>query len=87
MPKGDKYIKLKDFLIRSNQPIVKLLFSDIERIIENKLPASAYNDNALPWWSNDHTHSQAVSWLDAGYETDCVSDTYQEKYIVFIKVN
>jgi len=26
-----------------------------------------------------------VSWLEAGYETDCVTDTYKEKCIIFVK--
>jgi|GEM_PF-3845578 len=27
------------------------------------------------------------SWLEAGYETDCVTDTYKEKCIIFVKKN
>lgn len=84
MPKGDKYIKLKYFLINSNQSVVKLSFKNIEKIIDSELPNSAYNHSA--WWANDtKCHAQSVSWLDAGYETHSVSDTYQEKYIVFMK--
>lgn len=84
MPKGDKYIKLKNFLFSSNQPVVKLSFDDIEKIIDSELPPSAHNYSA--WWSNDNKcHVQSIAWLNAGYKTDCVSDTYQEKYIVFIK--
>ena len=86
MPKGDKYIELKNFLINSNQSIVTLSFSKIEKIIKTTLPKSAYN-NAEAWWSNNADHSQAIAWLDAGYNTNCVSDTHPEKYIVFIKVN
>lgn len=84
MPKGDKYIKLKNFLVNSNQPVVKLSFEEIEKIIDSELPPHAHNNSA--WRSNDtKSHSQSTAWLNAGYETDCVSDTYQEKYIVFIK--
>lgn len=85
MPTGDKYIELKDFLVNSHQSIIKLSFEDIENIIGNNLPASAHKHSA--WWFNSYSHSHANSWLDAGYETDCVSDTYQDKYIVFIKTN
>ncbi len=84
MPKGDKYIDLKNFLINSNQPIIKLSFDNIENILKFELPPSAHIRKE--WWSNSYSHSQAFSWLEAGYETDCVSDTYKEKYIVFIKV-
>ena len=86
MSKGDKYIKLKNFLINSNQPTVKLSFRDIEKIIDSELPPSAYKHSA--WWANDtKCHVQSISWLEAGYQTDCVSETYREKQIVFIKVN
>lgn len=84
MPKRDKYINLKNFLVNSNQPVIKLSFEEIEKIIDSELPKTAYNNGT--WWANDTTsHSQSIAWLNAGYETDCVSDTYQEKYIVFIK--
>lgn len=84
MPKGDKYVALKSYLQKSNQPIVKLTFEQIEKIVGNSLPNSA-SKHAESWWSNNVDHSQAVSWLDAGYETDCVTDTYKVKTIIFIK--
>jgi hypothetical protein len=84
MPKGDKYVALKYYLKKSNQPIVKLTFEQIEKIINDSLPdsASKYGES---WWSNNADHSQAVSWLEAGYETDYVTDTYKGKNIVFVK--
>ena len=84
MPKGDKYFALKKFLEKSGQPIIKLSFEEIESIINNRLPLSA-SKYAEPWWSNNKDHSQAIAWLDAGYETDYVTDTYKEKIIVFVK--
>ena len=84
MPKGDKYIGLYDYLKSSDKPIIKLSFTQIEQIIGDTLPESAIK-YAEAWWSNDKTHSQAVSWMNAGYETDCVSDTYEEHAIVFVK--
>jgi len=48
------------------------------------LPPSA-SKHSEAWWSNNKDHSQAIAWLDAGYETDYVTDTYKEKYIVFVK--
>ena len=86
MPKGDKYLGLKRFLQNADTPLIKLSFNQIEKIISDTLPPSAYN-HAEVWWSNDKSHSQAVSWLDAGYLTDCVSDTYKDKCIIFIKDN
>lgn len=84
MPKGDKYIGLKNHLQQSQQPMVKLSFEEIEQIIGNTLPPSATN-HAEAWWSNNEDHSQAVAWLHAGYETDYVTDTYEDRKIVFIK--
>lgn len=84
MAKGDKYIALKRYLQNSTEPIVILSFNDIEQIIENTLPKSAYN-HAEVWWANDYTHSQAIAWIDAGYDTDYVTDTYKNEKITFVK--
>lgn len=85
MSKGDKYLDLKKFLENSGKAIINLSFEEIESIIHDSLPPSA-TKHSEPWWSNNKDHSQAVSWLDAGYETDYVTDTYKEKYIVFVKI-
>ncbi|MCB2361989.1 hypothetical protein [Clostridium estertheticum] len=84
MSKGDKYIGLKRYLLSTTAPIVTLLFNDIEQITGNTLPKSAYV-YAEVWWANDYTHSQAIAWIDAGYETDYVTDTYKDKKIIFVK--
>lgn len=84
MPKGDKYTKLKEYLKKSKQEVIKLSFNDIENIIEDKLPESSYT-HAQAWWSNNADHSQAISWLEAGYKTEFVSDTYKLNTIVFVR--
>ncbi|MBV4432721.1 hypothetical protein KM803_15565 [Clostridium tyrobutyricum] len=84
MAKGDKYIGLKKYLQSSITPIVTLSFNDIEQIIGDKLPKSAYN-HAEVWWANDHTHSQSIAWIDSEYETDYVTDTYKDEKIIFVK--
>lgn len=84
MPKGDKYAKLGEYLKKSNENLIKLSYETIEGIIGDKLPNSAYS-YAESWWSNHYGHSQAVSWMDVGYKTDYVSDTYQQKAIIFIR--
>lgn len=84
MPKGDKYIKLKEYLEKNNLPMITLTFSDIEKIVHFKLPQSAY-EYSEQWWSNNYDHSQSVAWIDAGYETDYVTDTYKNEKIVFVK--
>ncbi|WP_252233884.1 hypothetical protein [Clostridium sp. ZS1] len=84
MAKGDKYMELKKYLLSVMEPIVTLSFNEIERIIGDTLPKSAYV-HAEVWWANDYTHSQAIAWIDAGYETDYVTDTYKHKKITFVR--
>ena len=84
MTRGGKYMELKKYLQSSAEPCITLSFKDIERIIVNKLPKSAYV-HAEAWWSNSYTHSHAIAWLDAGYETDYVTDTYKDERIIFVK--
>jgi len=84
MPKGDKYLNLRRFLEKSSSPQISLSYEQIEQILQFKLPASAHKHSEA-WWSNNRDHSQAIAWLDAGYETDYVTDTYEKKYIFFNK--
>jgi len=86
MPKGDKYLGLKRYLEKCGQPFIKLSFKEIEHLINDRLPSSAYLYSEA-WWSNNKDHSQAVSWLKAGYETDHVTDTFKDEFIVFVKRN
>ena len=64
-----KYNPLRDYLAASASPLLKLSFSEIERILDDSLPTSARQHSA--WWANerDGMHVHARSWLDAGYET------------------
>ncbi len=83
MAKGDKYIGLGNYLLRSDAERVVLSFNEIEKIIGDKLPQSAFKYEA--WWSNNYDHSQAITWMDAGYRTDFVSDTLKMENVIFIK--
>ncbi len=65
-------------------PIINLSFEEIERIIGTDLPNSA-RIHADAWWSNNYDHSKAIAWMDAGYRTECVSDTYADEKIIFEK--
>lgn len=84
MAKGDKYIALRKHLENSAMPQIILSYKEIEKIIGDTLPPSAY-EYPEAWWANDYTHSQAVAWIDAGYETDFVTDTYKDEKIIFVK--
>lgn len=84
MAKGDKYLALKTYLEHKKMASIQLTYNEIEHILGFSLPQSAHKYQA--WWSNNYDHSQAIAWMDAGYETDFVSTTYVDKYITFIKV-
>ncbi len=53
------------------EQVVELLKVDLDTVLlwlkQKKLPQPAYK--LRPWWANDFSHSQARSWLRAGWET------------------
>lgn len=67
-----KYEPLHEYLRRSGQSSVRLTFAEIEKVLGDKLPASAYKYSA--WWANG-SHVQANAWLDAGYNADADLNT------------
>ena len=60
-----KYEPLADHLRQHAGDACALRFVDIERIIGERLPASAREHRS--WWGNDRTHSQARAWMQAGF--------------------
>ena len=63
-----KYEPLEQFLKSQTTSQVPMTFGEIERLLEGKLPTSAYRHR--PWWANEAVgHSHAKAWLAAGYET------------------
>lgn len=63
-----KYDPLAQNLEQSKKGEVKIAFSEIEEILDALLPPTARKTEA--WWANNATgHSQARSWLEAGYKT------------------
>ena len=65
-----RYDGLRDYLEQQTEPVVRLSFQQIERIIGGPLPASARRYR--PWWrkvQKTGTHVHARSWLDAGRRT------------------
>jgi len=77
---GRKYRYLADYLLKSGKERVTLTFSEIESILQTKLPPSAYDHRAF--WANSTTHSIALSWMNVGYET---IDVIMGKSVVFEK--
>lgn len=66
-----KYAPLHSWLITLEVTRIVLTIEELENILGFKLPASAHQHRA--WWSNDFSHSQAKSWLFAGWVVDKVN--------------
>jgi len=74
-----KYYTLEKYLNNCDSSTVKLTLDEIEKVIGEKLPSSAYKYKAF--WSNGG-HAHADAWLNAGYT---VSEINLGKSIVFEK--
>jgi hypothetical protein len=79
-----KYTPLGHYLrgLPASQSEVTLQFAQIERILNDKLPPSAYKHRA--WWANQEkreTHVESQSWMDAGWKVDTVN--FNQKWIRF----
>jgi hypothetical protein len=71
MTEGTKYHPLFEHLLFSGQGLLSMTFSEVESIIEAKLPPSAHTREE--WWSNSpRGHSQARAWMRAGYQASKV---------------
>ena len=65
-----KYEPLGKFLRSQKLQRIAMSFSEIERIINAKLPPSK---KYPAWWSNNPDNNVMTrEWLDAGYETEAV---------------
>lgn len=63
-----KYDPLMLFLDKSGQDEIILSYQEIENIIGDNLPLTAYNRKE--WWNNnDSSHTQSSAWSDVGYKT------------------
>lgn len=63
-----KYDPLGAYLKTKNLELVPMTFAEIEKLIDDRLPASARRHRA--WWSNNPSNSVITKvWLDAGYVT------------------
>jgi hypothetical protein len=69
-----KYTPLEHYLqsLPDHQQEVILAFEQIERIINAKLPPSAYG--YLQWWENEKegNHVNARAWANAGWKVESV---------------
>lgn len=67
-----KYEPLADYLNGLPRSRWAATFEEIESVLKFKLPPSAHKYDA--WWSNSRkgNHSQARSWIDAGWLVESV---------------
>ncbi len=66
---NSKYAPLRDYLSGRSEPVVRMTFSGIERVLGSTLPSSARRYR--PWWANEQngTHIHTHAWIDAGRKT------------------
>jgi hypothetical protein len=77
-----KYEPLGDYLKKQDKERVPITFAEIEKIIGQKLPASA---KYRAWWSNNDFNSVMTKvWLNAGYESEQVD--MDKRKLVFKRV-
>lgn len=74
-----KYDPLFKYLQDQNKNQVILNYEEIEKIICQKLPYSAYTYKV--WWDNN-SHVQSKAWRDAGYK---VKDIKLGQMVAFTK--
>lgn len=64
-----KYFPLENYL---NQVSITLTYSEMEEILGFELPKTAYRREQ--WWENNTmNHTQANSWLNAGWKVERVN--------------
>ncbi|MDW7669892.1 MAG: hypothetical protein SCJ93_13795 [Bacillota bacterium] len=63
--KNSKYQPFEKYLIKSQENKIKLTYIEIENIIKEKLPESAYKYKE--WWANSR-HNHGAIWLDNNYK-------------------
>lgn len=83
---ASKYSLLENYLrdLPANQKEVTLSFEQIERIINAKLPSSAYEYQQ--WWDNEKegNHVNARAWANAGWKVESVDFNGKQARLVRI---
>ncbi len=81
-----KYAPLENYLrnLPADQNEITLGLAEIERILNDTLPASAYGYEA--WWANEKegNHVNARSWSNAGWKVERLD--LKEKWVKLIRV-
>lgn len=83
---ANKYAPLENYLrdLPKTQKEVNLSFEQIERILNSKLPSSAYEDSR--WWEHETegNHRNTRSWSNAGWKVNQVD--FKKKRVKLIRV-
>jgi len=78
-----KYTPLEKYLTYSKtyNTVLKMNFSEIEKIVGEALPESAYRD--ADWWTKEEFESsdQTPPWTNAGWKVDGVN--FEKKRVTF----
>ena len=84
LPEG-KYAVLAEHLakIPIETQSVLMTFAEIEKLIGEKLPESAYDYRA--WWSNDPSKPNSGCWLNQGWKAQSLS--LSEKRLTFVRTD
>ncbi|MDZ7801036.1 MAG: hypothetical protein U5K81_09630 [Trueperaceae bacterium] len=80
-PSASSYAAIGTHLQDASGEETTLSFDRIEEIIGRALPASAHRHRA--WWANTDTHSQALTWLSAGWKVE--SADLDAKEVTFVR--
>jgi len=79
-----KYTPLENYLrdLPANQKGVVLSFKQIEKILNDKLPASAYEDRR--WWDHETegNHVNKRAWANAGWKVESVDFNRKQARLV-----
>jgi CBS domain-containing protein len=83
-PQG-KYAALSQHLaaLPSTDQSCLMTFTDIEKLLNEKLPESAYEYRA--WWANDPSKPHAAGWLAQGWKAQSLS--MSEKRLTFVRTD
>ena len=80
-----KYTPLEDYLrdLPKSQREVTLRFEEIERILNGKLPSSAYEDRR--WWDHETAgnHVSQRAWINAGWRIESLD--VNAKWVKFVR--
>lgn len=80
-PSASSYAAIGTHLAGTSGREATLSFDEIESIIGRQLPASAHRHRA--WWANTDTHSQALTWLSAGWKVEAAD--LDAKEVTFVR--